>query len=254
MNRPHAADQPRGGQPRADRPRADRPRDDRPRADRPRHDQLRDGGPGSAPEPVDALDPAAMLALVEGERARVERAVEPDVRLVYAVWGTAWLVGFLVFWAAATGRGPLPLEAAGAVLAAGLVLAAVATTAHIGRRMRGVRGVSSRTGAMYGWSWFLGFATLTAVMAGASRQGLPAETGALLWPVLAGLVVGTLYLAGGALWHDWVQFGLGAWVLVASSLGALVGYPSVHLVMALCGGGGFLLAAVAIPVIRRERS
>jgi hypothetical protein len=222
--------------------------------DRPRDDRPHDGRTGSAPAPADALDPAGMLALVEGERARAQRAVEPDARVVYGVWGAAWLVGFLVFWAAATGRAPLPLAAAGAVLAAGLVLAAVVTTAHIGRRMRGVRGVSSRTGAMYGWSWFLGFATLTAVMTGATRQGLPEETGALLWPVLSGLVVGTLYLAGGALWQDRVQFGLGAWVLVASSLGALVGYPAVHLVMALCGGGGFLLAAAAMPVLRRERS
>ena len=113
MNRPHAADRPRDDQPRADRPRHDRPRHDRPRDDRTRDDQLRGGGPGSAPEPVDAFDPAAMLALVEGERARAERAVEPDVRLVYAVWGTAWLVGFLVFWGVDPAgryprRGPLP--------------------------------------------------------------------------------------------------------------------------------------------------
>jgi hypothetical protein len=237
-----------------DRPRDNRPRDDRPHNDRPRDDPPRHHRAGTAPEPGDTLDPAAMLALVEGERTRAERAMEPDVRVVYAAWGAAWLVGFLAVWAAATGRGPLPLPTAGAVLAAALVLAAVITAVHIGRRVRGVRGVSSRTGAMYGWSWFLGFATLTAVMAGASRQGLPAETVALLWPVLAGLVAGTLYLAGGALWQDRVQFGLGVWVLVASSVGALVGYPAVHLVMALFGGGGFLLAAVAVPVLQRERS
>ena len=207
----------------------------------------------TGPAPTGTADAATMLALAQDQRARTERAVEPDLRVVYGVWGAAYVVGFLAFWTAATGRGPLSLTSAGAVLAVSLVLAVVISTTHIGRRVRGVRGTSSRTGAMYGWSWFLAFATLSAVMAGASRQGLPEETVALLWPVLSGLIVGTLYLAGGALWQDGVQFGLGAWVLVSSAAGALVGYPAVHLMMALGGGGGFLLAAALLPLAARRR-
>src|SRR5688500_3878359 len=62
---------------------------------------------------------------------------------------------------------------------------------------------------MYGWAWLLAFACLTAVMNGVYRAGTPDETIGLLWSALSGLVVGTLYLAGGALWQDRVQYGLG---------------------------------------------
>lgn len=196
------------------------------------------------PEP--AADPSALLATIEVERDRASRELEPDPRLIYAVWGVAWLVGFLLWWAAARPAGPVdvPLGVAGALFAVCILTAMVTTGVHIGRRVAGVRGVSARVGAMYGWAWFLSFTTLFAVMSGAARQGVSEETGALLWSVLSGLVVGALYLAGGALWQDNTQYGLGVWILVSSAAGALAGYPGVYLVMALAGGGGFLLAAL----------
>lgn len=188
--------------------------------------------------------PADWLARVEAEQQRTRTAIEPDVRLIYGVWGAAWLLGFLVLWyAAADGAVDVSMPLAGVVFALCLAAAMGVTAVHVARRGAGVRGVSSRTGAMYGWSWLLGFVALAAVMAGAHRSGLPGDTASLLWAVLSGLVVGTLYLAGGALWQDRVQFGLGLWILAANALGAQAGYPGVYLVMSLAGGGGFLTAA-----------
>jgi hypothetical protein len=199
-------------------------------------------------------DPAAMLDLLESERERASGALEPDARLIYGAWGSAWFVGFLLLWSAARSR-PLdiPLRVAGALFAACLIGAVVTTVIHVVRRTAGVRGASSRVGAMYGWAWFLAFVTLNIVMVGLQRAGAPDATVGLLWSTLSGLVVGTLYLAGGALWQDRVQYGLGLWILVASAAGALAGYPGVYLTMAIFGGGGFLVAA-AYFTVRAGRS
>lgn len=189
-------------------------------------------------------DPKTMLGLLEGEQARTAQALDPDPRLIYGVWGAAWLVGFLLMWSAARGEPlDLGLGVAGAFFGACMVGAVATTIVHIGRRTAGVRGVSSRVGAMYGWAWFLAFVCLTVVMNGVYRLDVPDEVLGVLWSALSGLVVGTLYLAGGALWQDKLQYGLGLWILVASAAGALAGYPGVYLTMALCGGGGFLVAA-----------
>jgi hypothetical protein len=205
-------------------------------------------------DPV-APDPQAMLGLLESERIRAARALDPDPRLIYGSWGTAWVVGFLLLWSAVR-DGPLdlPLGLAGALFAACLLGAAAVTVVHIGRRSAGIRGVSSRVGAMYGWAWFLAFACLTVVMTGAERAGLPDATLGLLWSTLSGLVVGTLYLAGGALWQDAVQYGLGLWILVASAAGSLAGYPGAYLTMAVGGGGGLLLAAAYFTLRGRRES
>ena len=141
-----------------------------------------------------------------------------------------------------------------AVLFGACITGAIAVTiVHITRRTSGLRGESSRVGALYGWAWFLALGTQTVILNAAYRHGLPDELNALLWPVLSGLVVGTLYLAGGALWQEDLQYRLGVWILVASAAGAIAGYPGVYLVMCLAGGGGFL-AAAAYYAVRMRRA
>lgn len=197
-------------------------------------------------------DAAELLLLVEREQARTVRALEPDARLLYGAWGAAWLIGFVSLWAWATGRWEVAGAVAGAVFAGCLAVAMAVTGVHVARRTAGLRGVSSRVGAMYGWSWFLAFLTLTAILNGSWRAGVPESVLGLLWSVLSALVVGTLYLAGGALWQDKVQYGLGVWILLAGAAGALAGHPQVYLVMALAGGGGMLLTA-ALAALRTGR-
>ena len=215
-----------------------------------RHD-----GHAAAPGPAAAeaaLDPREALALLDGERSRTQRHLEPDARLLYGVWGVAWLVGFLALWSASTGAGPLSRTVAGVVFAGCIAGAVVVTAVHSVRRLAGVRGVSSTTGAMYGWAWLLGFGALSAIMAGASRGGASSEVLAVLAPAVSALVVGLLYLAGGALWQDRTQFGLGVWILVAGSVAAVTGWPTNELVMALLGGGGFLVGALVVALAGRR--
>ncbi len=154
-------------------------------------------------------------------------------------------------WTAASPDGPLRLSlpAGGAVLTVSLLAAAITTVVHVARRTSGVQGVSDRAGAMYGWAWFLSFACLTVLLTAVrARYGLGDDVTGLLWTGTSGLVVGALYLAGGALWQDRIQYGIGVWVLVATAAGVLAGYPGAYLVMAFAGGGGFLFAALALAV------
>lgn len=189
--------------------------------------------------------PDEMLALLEAERRRAAAALEPDIRLVYGVWGAAWLVGFGALWWSAAARGvPGPLAA---TLFAVLIIAAIVVTiVHTARRTAGVQGRSARVGAMYGWSWTLAFVALAVILGNAARLGVSTEVLGVLWTAIAGLVVGILYLVGGALWEDRVQYGLGLWVLVCSAAGSLAGFPGCYLVMSLAGGGGFAVGAVVL--------
>lgn len=217
-----------------------------------RHDG-RTAAPATGPDADDAaLDPREALALLESERDRTQQHLEPDARLIYGVWGVAWLVGFLALWSASTGAGPLSRPVAGVVFAVCLAVAVVVTAVHSLRRSAGVRGVSATTGAMYGWAWLLGFGTFAAIMAGVGRAGASPEVMAVLAPAVSSLVVGLLYVTGGALWQDRTQLLLGAWVLVAGSVAVVTGWPTNELVMALLGGGGFLVGAVVVALAGRR--
>ncbi len=204
------------------------------------------------PEPQPSLDPAARLRLVAEQQARTQAALAPDERLVFGAWGVAWSVGFGAIWLATSGRLPLPAWSAFTLFALLLVGAGVLTAVHAVRAGRGVAGSSARTGAMYGWGWVLGFAMLPAVVLGAQRLGAPPEAAALLWPAVSALVVGLLYVAGAVAWDDPVQFAVGAWIMVTTGAGCLLGLPALYLVMCLAGGGGFLAAAAWFAVRRRR--
>lgn len=207
----------------------------------------------SPPAPVDddePIDPRAGLDIVAAQRRRV-RDSDVDGRVLFGIWGVAWLLGYLVQWWSAsqspTGTSTAPAGAVfGALMFAGVVL----TIVHVARRSRGVRGTSQVVGAMYGWAWFLGFVAQGTIVAGAINADAPPQVVAVVANGAACLVVGLLYMAGGALWREPPFYALGAWLLVTAAAASLVGMPAGYLVMALAGGGGMTAAAVATVVHR----
>lgn len=195
-----------------------------------------------------ALSPAESLALIEQEQGRVERTLEPNVVLIYAVWGTSWALGFAGLYFGY--REVIPLLAAGLLFFVLQVSAMVVTGVHIARATRGVRGISSEVGVMVGWSWLLGFGCVGAIFGGLDRVGITEEQGALLGPALSLLVVGLLYLGSGAVWRDRVQYGLGIWILAIDAVSVFAGVPGNYLLLSLAGGG-FLVAAAWFAARRR---
>lgn len=209
----------------------------------PHHDHLDDDA---------VLDPAESLALLRAEQSRAARSFAVDTALLYAAWGLAWAVGFTAF---ALHGGPDPVVAwspvvPGLVLFAGLVGAGVLTAVHTAHRTRGITGPSELAGALYGWAWSIAFVAL-ALLVNATAAALGDDrVHAVLWPAGSGLVVGLLYLMGGALWRDRTQYALGAWLALTSCAAPFLAAPGQHWVMAVAGGGGFLVAA-AVEGLRR---
>ena len=185
------------------------------------------------------------LALIERQQREVHRRLGVNVALFYGPWGVAYLLGFgaifLTYPTAVAVR--LPVALAVAFTAVLFVSAGVITAVTGVRAGRGLRGPSQAAGAMYGWSWALGFCVLGVVNSGVTRLGLPDDAVTLLWSGSSLLLVGVLYLGGGALFQDRFQYGLGVWMLVTGAGSVFAGVPGNFAVVALAGGGGLLLAA-----------
>ena len=86
-----------------------------------------------------------------------------------------------------------------------------------------------------------------------SRLVLACDAMTLLWSGSALLLVGVLYLAGGALFQDRFQYGLGLWMLVSGAASVYAGVPGNFAVVSLAGGGGLFLAATYF-VLRHPRA
>lgn len=202
-------------------------------------------GPVEPDESGDEMSPETSMELIERERREVGRRLGVNPGPVFALWGVAFLLGWgACYLAVPQGPGPfLPLWTAIVILVV-LYAAAIALPVVLGVRAgRGVRGPSRRIGAMYGWSWALGFLALAVINSGLIRQGLSDETISLLWSGTALLVTGMMYLAGGMIWRDLVQYALGVWMLISAAGSVFAGMPGDFLVLALAGGGGFLALA-----------
>lgn len=197
---------------------------------------------GSPVEQGDAagLGPAETLRTIREQQEAARDAIEPDGRLLFGAWGLAWLIGYLAMWTSARDTG----QAAGWAgwVLAGCVVGAVAfTVVHSITRTAGTRGASARVGAMYGWAWFLGFTTFGVLLGALGDAGASYEVMAIAANGFACLVVGLMYIAGGMLFEEARMYALGAWMLVTAVVAAFAGMPNTYLVMALAGGGGFLV-------------
>jgi hypothetical protein len=177
-----------------------------------------------------------MLELLQAQQRRVEQRQLAPVPWLLAVWGVAWLVGFLLLWSALPGGNPwfrVPGAVAGVIFAV-LIAAAIACS------------------AVYGISWSVSGAAFALVGVGLVRNGMSTELASIYFPSAFSLMVGVLYLAGAALWRNVGQLVLGIVLLVVASIAPFFGHPTNNLVMALAGGGAFLVGAVATAVSLRK--
>jgi len=209
------------------------------------HEPVPDPDPDVSAEDDTPLSAGESLALIERQQQDVRRRLWVNVAFFYGPWGAAYLLGFGAVFLTYPSDLPVRLSAGVAGVIVGLLfgIALVVTVVTGTRAGRGVRGPSRMVGAMYGWSWTLGFGSLAAVNLGLSRSGLSDDASTLLWSGSSLLLVGVLYLAGGALWQDKFQYGLGVWMLVTSAASVFAGVPGNFAVVSLAGGGGLLLAA-----------
>ncbi|WP_421742810.1 hypothetical protein [Cellulomonas sp.] len=198
--------------------------------------------------PDEAPDPADALAIIAAQRALAEDT-RPSSTWIFALWGTAWLLGYGAMWL--TARDDRRPSVLAVVVAIGLGLVAVVLTiVHVLRRTQGIAGAGARQGALFGWAWPIGFVAQSLIVGGLGRAGASDEVTGLAANAIAALVVGLLYIAGGLLWDDMGMYVVGGWMALVGAAAALTGLPASYLVMALAGGGGML----ALGLVTRIRS
>jgi hypothetical protein len=177
---------------------------------------------------------------------RVATGGDVDSRAAYAGFGLAYVLGH---GASAVSLGPdplitlpawLPMTLLGIGLAAATVLATLAAT----RAQRGAGQHDILSGKLLGLSWISAFAALFLAITGLAAQLGRPDLQTMLWPTLAGFLVGVLYLGEGATRRNVLHYGLGTWLALTSTAALFLGIPNLFWVLAIAGGGGFAVAAV----------
>ncbi|WP_262106865.1 hypothetical protein [Arthrobacter sp. Marseille-P9274] len=209
--------------------------------------------PAERGEPEEApLDLHAALRLVNDAETRARRELYGDDAMVYLIWGLAWLVGYGGLHGARFGWLPLAPEQAMLIFGACILVALVSTVVIITRQSRGIRGHSSFLGAVYGGGWALGFMTMGALGGVVVAMTDDYWLRSMAFNGIAILIVGLMYMAGGAMFNDRNQAVLGVWFLVVNIVSLLAGPVHFLTVLAVLGPAGFFAAALAGTVRRRR--
>jgi hypothetical protein len=196
-------------------------------------------------------DPREALRLIEHQSRRVGRMFNVFHWKFCLVWGLSWLIGYGVLGFSTRAAGGVTPGWAWGVGAA-LLVGAVAISVIVG--LRGVSGYKSsaraarddsRRGAIYGWTWFLGFFFgMGGLGSFVNRFALPDDASSILFNMVAILLVGVLYMAGGALWGDLSQLIVGVWMIVIVFVLPMLDVVTGFFIMAFLGGGAMLLMAL----------
>lgn len=191
-----------------------------------------------------------MLAVIDDQRRRTMRWVNHSYAVLLLTWAAAWFVAFGAVWSAQDGGGNpwlrVPTAPAwivfGVAIVTGIVISVVVGVAS----GRSVRGPSRLAGAMYGWSWSLSMFSAGLLLGGVARAGAAPEVMAVLSPAIFVLLVGVLYLAGGALWRSPVQYALGVVMIGTTVVATFVGAPTHNLIYATVGPAAMLVVAILV--------
>ncbi len=169
-----------------------------------------------------------------------------DSRAAYVGFGLAYVLGH---GASAVSLGPsplialpawLPMTLLGAGLAAGSIFATIAAV----RAQRGAGQHDILSGKLLGLSWISAFTALFLAITGLTAQLGRPDLPMLLWPTLAGFLVGVLYLGEGAARRNVLHYVLGTWLALTCTAALLLAIPHLFWVLAVAGGGGFVVATV----------
>jgi len=211
--------------------------------------------PADGDEPLPSPD--AALALIRDQQRLVERDQLGGLPWVLVMWGIAWGVGFLALWSGYDGGNPwfqIPLGAAGATFGAFFLAASIVSVIVISSLSRGVRVASGFAGTVFGISSSASFVAVYLIGLALVRAGADSLLISLYLPAGFGMVTGLLFLMAAALWRSTGQAVLGAMIMVTAVVAPFFGAPTNNVVMAVFGGGSFLIAAAVMQLgLKRGR-
>ena len=129
------------------------------------------------------------------------------------------------------------------LLTGGLIAAAAVTTIATIRDQRDVTGPAKTAGTLFGAAWATGFTAL-ALLITALGQTLDNQlVHTLLWPTGSALVVGLLYLMGGTLQRDPLQYTLGTYLALLGAGAVFLDSPGHYWMLAIAGAPAYFGAA-----------
>lgn len=211
-------------------------------------------GIGSIQSTDEPLDLGVALSVVENAERDARRRLNGNASLVYLLWGLAWLAGYGAL--EGSRRGWLPLDSTSAlvVLGAALLAATVTTVVLSVRSSLGIRGHSAFQSGMYGASWALGFLIMGILSVSIGRAVEDFWLRGMLINSTAVLIVGLLYVTGGAAFNDRRQCYLGIWLLLVTAAALLSGPDHFLTVYLYLGSGGMLTGSLAEYLATRRRA
>ena len=188
-------------------------------------------------------DPKEAILTYYKQAKRTQMDLTTAERGAYLAWGVAWLIGFGALWVSGrSDNGQSPVWALNVFYACILAAAVVSTIIGV-RAGQGTRSASSWSGAIYGVAWFCSFPVGLFMVAWFCRTyGIDMANAGLMFTSVSVFIVGTLYIAGAAIWQDRSLLIIGLWMLALTVVGTIAGLPQAYLVMALAGGGGMVVA------------
>lgn len=198
------------------------------------------------------MDAAAAAAIMAEASDRARRTLEPDQRVLFAIWGPLWIIAYGINWLAVRDQHPVHGPNAGA-FAASVLLSTVVALAAV-NQVRSETGVRGRS-VLRRWTFFLsalaGFGAMFALEGALVRVGASPSVVGVFEASAPILVLGLLYLVRFSPERNWVVTGLGLWLVVVAAVGGYAGPAGVWAVGALAVGLAFLLAAAIETRVRK---
>ncbi|HEY4267512.1 MAG TPA: hypothetical protein VGM94_04900 [Galbitalea sp.] len=198
------------------------------------------------------LSASAALKLLDNQQRRVANERGRFVFPITLAWSVAWLVGFLALWSvdgptadSVGGWHGLPLPVAITIFLVLLVAAIVISIVQGVRGGRGFKGSASEfTGTVYGISWSVTMVAIGILGGALQAHGMSTTVANIYYPCVYTFAVGLLYLLAGAIWHSVPSVVAGGCVILVAVIATWFGYPNHYLVLAIGGGGTFLVLAI----------
>lgn len=197
----------------------------------------------------EGLDAATALQTYATQHTRTTAKLGFVGRVDFVTWGLAWLIAYGALWFGA-GVDGFPRPWALAVFAVCITIAIAISTVIGIRSSNDIVGRTSQAAAMLGpamgLSWFVGMGALTAVV---MTYPMPMSAVAVLYNLVAALLVGLQFTSMAAILADRTMFGMGIGMMILCLVATWMGVPFGYLAMAILGGGG-QIAVVAVQTVR----
>lgn len=201
---------------------------------------------------MDANEAQRILA-EQDERSQSEFSY-PD-RMLYTIWGVAYLIGYLPLALSADDEAvlDLPLWFALGTLFVAIVIGIVLSIVVSARHSRGLRGENARKGMLYGLSWWFSFLGVAGIANQLGDLGVDGPEVGVVINGVAMMIVAAMFMAGGVIWLDTTQFVVGVCISVTTVVALFLGLPAYYWIMAF-GVGGLLLAVATVGHTRLSRA